>query len=124
MLRQTRVQEAWAQGNRVVVKLEGVDSIEAAEPLRGVELCVKREARLPLDEGEYYLSDLVGCELFDDGKPVGPITGWQESPGAVLLTVRHAAGEALVPFVKAICHEIDVPNRRIDAHLPAGLLDL
>jgi 16S rRNA processing protein RimM len=89
-----------------------------------VELCVRHEDRLPLEEGEYYLSDLVGCSLFDKGKPVGKVTGWQEAPGAVLLTVEHDSRESLVPFVKAICTEVDLPNRRINATLPEGLLDL
>lgn len=124
IVREARVEEAWLQGNRVILKLEGVDSIEDAERLRGVELCVRHKDRLPLEQGEYYLSDLVGCELFDSGKLVGSVTGWQESPGAVLLTVEHDSGESLVPFVKAICTEVDLPNRRINANLPEGLLDL
>ena len=124
VLRQVRVDEAWLHGDRLVLKLDGVDSIEAADALRGVELCVRPEDRLPLGEGEFYLSDLIGCELIDGGKPVGPVTGWQESPGALLLTVQHGDREALVPMVKAICYEVDVPNRRILANLPEGLLDL
>jgi 16S rRNA processing protein RimM len=55
---------------------------------------------------------------------VGKVTGWQEAPGAVLLTVEHDSRESLVPFVKAICTEVDLPNRRINATLPEGLLDL
>lgn len=122
--RDARIEDVWRQGDRVIVKLEGVDSIEAAEALRGVELCVRRQDRLPLEEGEVYYSDLVGCELFDSGRPVGRITGWQEAPGSVLLTVRHGDRESLVPFVRAICTEVDLPNRRINAVLPVGLLDL
>jgi 16S rRNA processing protein RimM len=124
IVREAKVENAWAQSGRVVLKFEGIDTIEEAERLRGVELCVRHEDRLPLEEGEYYLSDLVGCSLFDKGKPVGTVTGWQEAPGAVLLTVEHDSRESLVPFVKAICTEVDLPNRRINATLPEGLLDL
>lgn len=124
VLRSVHIDHAWLQGDRVVLKLAGVDTIEAAEALRGVDLCVRRKDRLPLSEGEFYLTDLIGCELFDAGKLVGEVTAWQESPGAVLLTVRHPDGEALVPMVKAICHEVDIPGRRIMANLPVGLLDL
>ncbi len=122
--RQMRIEKAWQQGARVVIKFEGIDTIEAAETLRGMELCVRPEERLPLAEGEYYLSDLVGCQLFDAGVPVGPVIGWEEAPGSILLTIQHGSREALVPFVKAICTKVDLPNRRIEASLPQGLLDL
>ena len=123
-LKAAQIDKAWLQSGRVVIHLKGVDSIEAAEALRGVELCVRPEDRLPLEEGEFYLSDLIGCELFDGGNLIGPVIAWQESPGAILLTVRHGSGEALVPLVKAICHTVDTPKRRILANLPIGLLDL
>ena len=122
--KQAKIEKAWQQGARVVLKFAGIDTIEAAETLRGMELCVKPEDRLPLGEGEYYLSDLVGCQLFDDGVPVGPVIGWEEAPGSILLTIQHGSRQALVPFVGAICTKVDLPNRRIEASLPQGLLDL
>ncbi|MBM3797948.1 MAG: 16S rRNA processing protein RimM [Acidobacteria bacterium] len=121
------VEEAWAHHDRVVLKLSGVDTIEQAETLRGAELAVRPADRLPLGEGEYYLSDLVGCALIDggNGESVGEVTGWAETLGGVLLTVQTTAGrEALVPLVRSICKEIDMAGRRIVADLPAGLLDL
>lgn len=122
--RSMRITEAWAQRDRVVLKLDGIDTIEDAEALRGVELHVPREDRLPLGDGEYYLSDLVGCEMFDSEKLVGQVTGWHQGPAGVLLTLKHGSREALIPFVSAICREVDLPNHRIIAELPDGLLDL
>lgn len=120
------IEEAWLHDGRLVLKLAGVDSIEAAETLRGAELVVHPEARLPLGEGEYYMSDLVGFSLIDrqDGREIGPVTGWQESPGSILLTVQSGPREVLIPFVRAICSEIDTGGRRILADIPNGLLEL
>lgn len=120
------IEEAWLHDGRLVLKLAGVDSIEAAEALRGAELVVHPEARLPLGEGEYYMSDLVGFSLIDrhDGREIGPVTGWQESPGSILLTVQSGSREVLIPFVRAICSEIDTSGRRILADIPNGLLEL
>ena len=120
------IEEAWLHDGRLVLKLAGVDSIEAAEKLRGSELVVRPEARLPLAEGEYYMSDLVGYTLIDGkaGREVGLVTGWQESPGSILLTVESGHREVLIPFVRAICSEIDTEGRRIVADLPDGLLEL
>ena len=57
---------------RPILKFRGIDRIEGAERLRGCELYVRREDAIPLEEGEYYVGDLVGCTVFDeDGNEVG-----------------------------------------------------
>jgi 16S rRNA processing protein RimM len=111
----------------LVFKFRGIDSIADAEPLRGAELRIPREHRAPLPEGEYYQSDLVGCEVVDrnSGEKLGVVTGWREYGGPPLLEVNVGQGEPqLVPFAGAICVGIDVPGRRIVVDLPEGLLDL
>ncbi len=121
------VENAWSHQGRLVLKLEGVDSISAAEALRGLDVCVPFEERAPLAEGEVYLSDLVGCEIVDNatGLAVGRVEGWQETAGPVLLEARDAHGrEILVPFVKQICVSVDTAARVIRADLPEGLLEL
>jgi 16S rRNA processing protein RimM len=119
---ETSVQEAWLHDGRLVLKLAGTDTIEQADRLRGWELTVPQERRAPLAEGEVYLTDLVGCRLADEatGRPLGVVDGWQELPGGILLT----SGSLLVPFVKAICKQVNVARREILVDLPAGLEDL
>ncbi len=56
---------------RPILKLSGIDRIEDAEPLRGVELYVDRKDAIALEEGEYFVGDLVGCEIREDGQKVG-----------------------------------------------------
>lgn len=121
------VENAWLHQGRLVLKFRGVDSISEAEQLRGVEVCVPFSERAPLTEEEVYLTDLVGCVLFDRiGNRLGTVEGWQETPGApLLLDVRAPEGDIfLVPFTKAICHRVDTAGRRIEAVLPEGLREL
>lgn len=121
------VENAWLHQGRLVLKLSGIGSITEAEKLRGVEVCVPFSERAPLDEGEVYLTDLVGCSLVDPrGNSLGTVEGWQETPGApLLLDVRAPEGDSyLVPFTKAICHHVDLAARRIEAELPEGLREL
>ncbi|MEZ5398313.1 MAG: ribosome maturation factor RimM [Bryobacteraceae bacterium] len=113
------IENAWIHDDRLVLKFAGVDSIGAAEMLRGQEVAMPKSEREPLGEGEYYYADLVGCELFDDesGQSRGVVGSWYETGGPVLLE----AGALLVPFVPAICVRIDLDAKRIFVRLPEGL---
>lgn len=121
------VETVWEHGERLVFKFRGIDSISDAEPLRGAEVQVLRSERFPLPEGEYYQSDLVGCEVVEraTGRPAGRVEDFLEEGGNGLLQVRDEQGrEILIPFTKAICVEIDVERRRIVIDPPEGLLEL
>ena len=56
---------------RVVLKFANVDSINDAEKLNGLDVTIPQEARAELEEGQTYISDLVGCAVFDGGKEIG-----------------------------------------------------
>jgi 16S rRNA processing protein RimM len=114
------VESVWFHGGEPVFKFAGVDTISAAEPLRGAEVRVPFSERTPAGPGEYFLSDLIGCEVFDarTGARLGAVSGCAEPGGQVLLEVGE---ELLVPLVKEICVSIDPAARRIVVDLPEGL---
>jgi 16S rRNA processing protein RimM len=117
----------WLHDGRPVLKFRGIDSISDAEALVGAEVRLPIAERMPLEEGEFYQADLVGCEVVErpSGEPLGEVTGWQDAGGPSLLQVRmRDGGELLIPFARAICVEIDVAARRIQVDLPAGLKEL
>ncbi len=115
-------------GERVIVKLRGIDSIGQAEPLAGASLCVPLSERPPAPEGEYYTADLVGCEVVErsGGRSLGVVTDWIETGGTPLLEVTGETGgePLLVPFARSICVAIEPEQRRILVELPEGLEDL
>ncbi|MGA2594720.1 MAG: ribosome maturation factor RimM [Bryobacteraceae bacterium] len=117
------VESAWFHNSRLILKFRGVDTISDAERLEGCEVRVPRSARQPLEPGEYYESDLIGCEVVerDSGACLGLVTGWQETGGSGLLEV---AGGLLIPFARSICVAIQPEARRIVVDLPAGLKEL
>ncbi len=120
------VERTWMHGDQLIFKFKGVDTISDAERLAGAEVSIPIEQRAPVPEGEYYQSDLLGCEVFDQtGRRLGTVEAWQETPGTPLLEVRTPGHkEMLIPFAKSICTKIDVPARRIEVALPEGLEDL
>jgi 16S rRNA processing protein RimM len=117
------VESAWFHDNRLILKFRGVDTIADAERLVGCEVRLPLSERLPLAAGEYYESDLIGCEVVEreSGASLGVVTGWQDTGGAGLLEV---AGELLIPFARSICVAIEPEARRIVVDLPAGLKEL
>ena len=120
------LESAWEHKGDWVLKFQGIDSIEAAERMRGAELWVAPEKRGQLAAGEYFQSDLLGCQVVEKGtgKVLGVVEGWQQYGGPPLLEVRHGGGEALIPFVSAICQDVDLDARLIRVELPEGLLEL
>jgi 16S rRNA processing protein RimM len=107
----------------LIFKFRGIDTISDAQPLVGCEVRVPLAERAPLEPGEFFQSELIGCEVFDrgSGERIGRVTDWQEGGGAGILVVD---GQLMIPFARAICVEIDPAARRIAVELPPGLKDL
>jgi 16S rRNA processing protein RimM len=138
--RPARIRACWispSRGVQAIFHFEGCDSIEQAEALVGLEVQVPLEERAPLGVGRYYISDLVGSEVWErfpgghaspDSKPLerlGTVRDVQFSGGAPsLLVVESATGELLIPMVDEICVLVDPVARRIEVTLPEGLRDL
>jgi 16S rRNA processing protein RimM len=120
------VERTWMHGSHLIFKFKGVDTISDAERLAGAEVSIPIEQRAPVPEGEYYQSDLLGCEVFDPtGRHLGTVAAWQETAGTPILEVRTPdQKEMLIPFAKSICTKIDPAQRRIEVTLPEGLEDL
>jgi 16S rRNA processing protein RimM len=120
------VEHTWTHGDRVIFKFKGIDTISDAERLAGAEVSIPLEQRPATPEGEYYQSDLVGCEVVDQsGRLLGTVQDWQETGGVPLLQIQTQDGkELLIPFVKAMLTNIDLERKRIELNPPDGLLDL
>jgi 16S rRNA processing protein RimM len=93
-----------AAGKTAVAKLEGIADRSAAEALRGSLVEVDRSALPPLEEGEYYHSDLIGLPAFDaEGNKLGTITAVENFGAGELLEVQLDGGRAsLIPFKPGI----------------------
>ena len=127
--RQVELVNHWPHKGGVVLHFAGVDSITAAEALKGMTVAIPREARAALGEDEVYVGDLIGCELVDvagsEAVRVGEIENVDRSGGAApLLVVGGAKGEVLVPFTKSYLRKIDLDSRLVEMALPVGLVDL
>jgi 16S rRNA processing protein RimM len=115
------IERVWDHDGTPIFKFKGVDSISDAELLRGAEVRVPASERVPAEPGEYFHSDLIGCEVRDAAtdRLIGKVTGLEEYGGPALLEIDH--GRILVPFVKAICVDIRPADGVVRVELPEGL---
>ncbi len=124
--RELEIEDLWPHKGLLVLKFAGVDSMSDAETLIGSELQVPGSQRAQLEQGWNYISDLIGCTLFDRNRDVGRIEDVQFGAGeAPLLVVSGEAGKKFdVPFAEAYLQGVDVTERQVRMHLPEGLLEV
>ncbi len=113
--REIRVTSSWPHKGRHVLKLEGVDSIDEAERLRGCELRIGEEELAPLPEGSFYHHELTGLHVTDGaGVKLGVVEDVMETgAGAPILVVRGPEGETLVPLAVDFVKNVDLAGARI-----------
>jgi 16S rRNA processing protein RimM len=124
--RELEVEDLWPHKELLVLKFRGVESISQAQSLVGCELQLPRCERAPLEQGWNYVSDLVGCSLFDHGSPIGRIEDVQFGAGeAPLLIVADSTGKKFdIPFAEAYLHSVNLPERQVRMSLPEGMLEV
>ena len=124
--REVEIEDLWPHKGLLVLKLADIDSISDAEALIGSELQVPRAERAELELGWNYVSDLVGCTVFDQGREIGRIEDVQFGAGeAPLLIVSGASGKKYdVPFAEAYLEGVDLAQRQVRMKLPEGMLEI
>ena len=142
------LKSCWLSQNhrgQAVFHFEGVESISEAEKFRGLEVLLLFEQRVSLPAGQYFVSDLIGCSVFENPAALPVVASspcslaeapallgmvlnvqfpGEDIPGTPLLEVETSRGEILIPLAVDICTKIDTAARRIDVALPDGLRDL
>lgn len=122
--RELKIENFWFQAGRIVLKFEGIESIEAAETLRNSEICVNQADAVELEEGEYFDWELEGCEVETiEGERLGSVREVMRTGGTEVLIIDSDAKELMIPFAETICVEVDVENKLIVVDPPEGLLE-
>jgi 16S rRNA processing protein RimM len=108
----------------ILMKLYSVDDRDRAEELRGAELCARRKDFPPLEDGEFYVCDVEGAEVFaPDGSALGRVRELRSYPSVDALIVDAADGGKPweVPLVAAFVREVDVAAGRVSLATLEGL---
>ncbi|MEZ5306080.1 MAG: ribosome maturation factor RimM [Pyrinomonadaceae bacterium] len=122
--RRLKLENFGFQNQRIVLKFESVDSMDDAEAIRGAEVCIDDSEAVELEDDEFYDWDLEGCLVEDSNHgEIGVVTGVFRAGENINLIVKGDKKEHMIPFVSAICVEVDTEGKRITTELPEGLLD-
>jgi len=127
--REVKVEDLWPHKSFLVLKFQGVETISDAEPLLGAELQLPRSERAELEPGWTYLSDLIGCTVFDGQREIGEIEDVHFGAGeAPLLVVRGKEQRSKlpyeIPFAEAYLEKLDLERKQVRMKLPEGLLEV
>lgn len=118
------VEKTWLQKGRVIFKFAGYDKIEAAETLRGYEICIPESEAVELEEDEFFDWELEGCRVGTlDGVELGVVAEVMRTGGTEILVVKGEEKEYLIPFSETICVEVDIDEKVIKIDPPEGLLE-
>ncbi len=111
------------QTNHIIVKLQGIDSIEDAQRLKGLTVFINKEELPEKEEDEYYWFELIGMDVFDmDGKQIGKVKDIIDNTAQPLLVIKNNSDEYLVPLVEKFVEDIDLTNSKIVINPIEGLI--
>ena len=125
-IKEYEIEEIKYHKEMVLVKFKTIDTIEEAENLRNSYLVVDREKEEPLEEGTYYIVDLIGIEVFtDEGEKLGILEDvFTNDIGFDSYIIKNELGKTIVlPAVEDIILNIDIKERKMTVHLIKGLIE-
>lgn len=122
--RELLIEDFWPHKDYMVLKFAGIDSINDAETLLKCEIQIPASERAELDEG-WYVSDLVGCVVTDNGREIGEVAKVEFGAGeAPLLIVRQGTTEHMIPLSEPYTKRVDTAGKKIELLLPEGMLEI
>ena len=123
--RELRIEELWPHKGDLVLRFAGIDSISDAEALVGCELQVPSQERSKPEPGWAYVSDLIGCAIFNGDCEIGRVQNVQFGSGeAPLLIVQTGSKEYEIPYAEAYLSSTDLEHKKICMTLPEGMLEV
>ena len=119
-----QIQEVKYHKNMVLMKLEGIDTVEQADLLRQSYLLVNRDDEEPLEEGVYYIVDLIGLEVYtDEGVLLGNVDDIFNTGSNDIYVVKDGKGkQILLPGIPDVIKNVDLESGKIIVHLIPGLM--
>jgi len=118
--------QARLQKNIVVIKLEGVNDRNTAETLvRGI-IAIPDDKALPLEEGEYFVRDLIGLNVEDEnGEHLGILSKVLNTNANDVYVIEAAEGDSfMIPAIKNVILSVSIPDKKMTVRMMDGLREL
>ena len=109
--------------NQVILKFKGINTVEEAEKLRNSYILIDRNDLEPLEEGVYYITDLLGLEVYtEDGTLLGKVDDIYNTGTNDIYVVKDDLGkQKLLPGIPEVLKNVDLEHGKIIVNLIEGL---
>ncbi len=123
-LKEFNIEQVRFNKNMVFLKLKGIDTINEAENYRNLYIKIKRNKDEKLEEGSYYIVDILGCKVYtDEQKELGKIIDVFSTGSNDVYVVKDELGkQVLLPAIKDVIKNVDIKNKIVTVHLLEGLV--
>jgi len=109
--------------NQILLKVRGIETIDDAETLRNALVQIQPDDAIKLPSNEFYIHDLVGCEVVTkEGRVLGPLSSVMSGPANDVYVIGQGKGEILLPAIRDVVVEVNLRHRRIVVDPTPGLL--
>ena len=110
--------------NMVILKLSGINSMNEAELFRNADILIHRSQSAPLEEGHYFIVDLIGLEVYEKERHVGTVTDFlQTGANNVYVVTKEDGKELLLPDIPDCILKVDIEENRLEVYILPGLED-
>lgn len=111
--------------NMAILKFKGIDNINDIEKYKGKDLLVTREHAVPLKKDEYFICDLIGCQVVtEDGAEVGELTEvLQTAANDVFVVEGTEKKEILIPYINDCVKEVSIEEKKVTVTLLPGMTE-
>lgn len=122
--KQYEIEEVKYHKDMVLIKFKGIDKIEEAEFLKNAYLKVNRKDEPELEEGTYYIVDLLGLDVYsDEGNLLGKLDDIFNNGSTDIYVVKNELGkQLLLPAISDVIKEINLEEEKIVVHILKGLI--
>ena len=123
--RELKIRQVKFFKNMVILKFDGVDTMNEVEGWRQKDLLITRDQAVPLQEDEFFITDLIGLTVVtDEGDTLGTLTDVMETGANDVYCVKTPEGKELLPAIHNCILDVDLDKEEMLVHVLPGLLDL
>lgn len=122
--KELEIEEVKYHKDMVLIKFKGIETVEQAETLRNLYLEINREDAIPLEEGTYFIADLLESDVYtDEGELLGKLEDIYNSGSKDIYVVKNELGKTiLLPGIPEVIKEVNIEKSKIIVHLLKGLV--
>ena len=123
-IKQYEIEAVKYHKNMVLLKFKGIETVEQAESLKNAYLEIDRKDAIPLEEGTYFIVDLLESEVYsDEGEKLGILEDIYNTGSNDIYVVKNEIGKSiLLPGIPDVIKNVDIENKKIIVHLLKGLV--